>query len=54
MSDYLWDKTGEPEEDVARLEQLLGTLRYEPRPLELPDELRARAARGGSCLHRHV
>ena len=46
MSDYLWDKTGEPEEDVARLEQLLGTLRYEPRPLELPDELRARAARG--------
>lgn len=36
MSDYLWDKTGEPDEDVERLENLLGTLRYQPRPLELP------------------
>jgi cytoskeletal protein RodZ len=45
MSDYLWDKTGEPEEDVAELEQLLGTLRYEPRPLAIPEELRARTAR---------
>jgi hypothetical protein len=36
MSDYLWDKTGEPEEDVERLENLLGTLRYQPRPLEIP------------------
>jgi hypothetical protein len=45
MSDYLWDKTGEPEEDVERLEQLLGTLRYEPRPLQLPEDFSARAAR---------
>jgi hypothetical protein len=45
MSDYLWDKTGEPEEDVERLEQLLGTLRYEPRPLKLPEDFTARAAR---------
>jgi hypothetical protein len=36
MSDYLWDKTGEPEEDVAQLENLLGTLKYQPRPLEIP------------------
>jgi hypothetical protein len=36
MSDYLWDKTGEPEEDVEQLENLLGTLRYKPRPLEIP------------------
>jgi len=36
MSDYLWDKTGEPEEDVAQLENLLGTLKYRPRPLEIP------------------
>jgi hypothetical protein len=36
MSDYLWDKTGEPEEDVERLENLLGALRYQPRPLEIP------------------
>src|SRR5436190_18728957 len=42
MSDYLWDKTGEPEEDVERLEQLLGTLRYEPRPFELPEDFGAR------------
>jgi hypothetical protein len=45
MSDYLWDKTGEPDEDVARLEELLGTLRYEPRPLVLPTELGAQTAR---------
>ena len=36
MSDYLWDKTGEPEADVAELENLLGALKYEPRPLEIP------------------
>ena len=36
MSDYLWDKKGEPEPDVARLEALLGAFRHEPRPLELP------------------
>lgn len=33
MSDYLWDKTGEPEEDVAQLENLLGALKHRPRPL---------------------
>jgi hypothetical protein len=36
MSDYLWDKTGEPEEDVAQLENLLGALKYQTRPLEIP------------------
>jgi hypothetical protein len=36
MSDYLWDKTGEPEEDVAQLEQLLGALKHQPRPLDIP------------------
>jgi hypothetical protein len=36
MSDYLWDKTGEPEEDVAQLENLLGALKCQPRPLEIP------------------
>jgi len=36
MSDYLWDKTGEPDENVEQLEQLLGALKYQPRPLELP------------------
>ncbi len=34
--DYLWDKTGEPDREVQRLEELLGTLRYQPKPLVLP------------------
>ena len=38
MSDYLWDKKGEPDTDVARLEALLGAFAHEPRPLELPAE----------------
>ena len=38
MSDYLWDKTGEPEEDVERLEELLGRFRVRTRGLELPAE----------------
>ena len=38
MSDYLWDKKGEPEREVARLETLLGAFRHEPRPLALPAE----------------
>lgn len=36
MSDYLWDKTGEPDAEVERLERALGALRHRPRPLELP------------------
>jgi len=35
-SDYLWDKTGEPDPEVQQLEEILGTLRYQPRPLEIP------------------
>jgi hypothetical protein len=34
--DYLWDKTGEPDPEIQQLEQLLGTLRYQSRPLEIP------------------
>ena len=37
--DYLWDKSGEPDPEVQKLEEILGTLRYQPRPLELPEEL---------------
>ena len=33
---YLWDRTGEPDAEVQELEDLLGTLRYQPRPLEIP------------------
>jgi hypothetical protein len=38
MSDYLWDKTGEADAEVERLELLLGSLRHAARPLELPAE----------------
>jgi len=37
--DYLWDKSGEPDPEIQQLEQILGTLRYQPRPLEIPDDL---------------
>ncbi|MCA1615289.1 MAG: hypothetical protein LC800_14535 [Acidobacteria bacterium] len=36
MSDYLWDKTGEADDETKRLEELLGGLKFRPRPLELP------------------
>jgi hypothetical protein len=38
--DYLWDKTGEPDPEIQQLEEILGTLRYQPKPLELPQDLR--------------
>ena len=34
--DYLWDKTGQPDPEIQQLEEILGTLRYQPRPLALP------------------
>lgn len=34
--DYLWDKSGKPDPDVLQLEEILGTLRYQPRKLEIP------------------
>ena len=36
--DYLWDKSGEPDPQVQQLEEILGTLRYQPQPLNLPAE----------------
>lgn len=33
--DYLWDKSGEPEPQIQQLEEILGTLRYQPKPLKL-------------------
>ena len=33
--DYLWDKSGEPDPQIQELEEILGTLRYQPRPLQL-------------------
>jgi len=34
--DYLWDRTGEPDPEIQQLEEVLGALRYQPRPLEIP------------------
>ena len=34
--DYLWDKSGEPDPQIQQLEEILGTLRYQPQPLQLP------------------
>ncbi len=36
MSDYLWDRSGPVDDDVAQLERTLAPLRYR-RPLELPE-----------------
>ena len=35
--DYLWDKSGEPDPEIQQLEEILGTLRYQPRPLRLAE-----------------
>ena len=37
--EYLWDKSGEPDPEIQRLEEILGTLRYQDKPLELPDQI---------------
>jgi hypothetical protein len=37
--DYLWDKTGEPDPQIQKLEEILGTLRYQPKQLEIPEDL---------------
>lgn len=53
MSDYLWDKTGEPDAETERLEELLGQLRFQPTPFDLPAGLPAkepRPARTGNIL----
>ncbi|MBA3768588.1 MAG: hypothetical protein H0W99_16740, partial [Acidobacteria bacterium] len=34
--DYLWDRSGEPDPEIARLERTLGQLRHQPEPLVLP------------------
>ena len=36
MSNYLWDKSGEPDAEVERLETLLSGFGHRPRPLALP------------------
>jgi hypothetical protein len=45
MSDYLWDKTGEVDAEAERLEELLGSLRFQPRTFEVPATLPVTARR---------
>jgi hypothetical protein len=33
---YLWDRSGEPDPEIQKLEEILGPLRYQPQPLEIP------------------
>jgi hypothetical protein len=44
MSDYLWDKSGEADGDVERLEELLGRLRHAGAAPELPFEAGTQAS----------
>jgi len=36
---YLWDRTGEPDKEIQELEELLGELRYQPKPLHIPADI---------------
>ncbi|HEU5240068.1 MAG TPA: hypothetical protein VFU37_23240 [Pyrinomonadaceae bacterium] len=36
---YLWDRSGEPDPEIQKLEELLGELRYQSRPLEIPADI---------------
>ncbi len=36
---YLWDRSGEPDPEIQKLEEILGTLRYQPQPLEIPHHI---------------
>jgi negative regulator of sigma E activity len=41
--DYLWDKSGRPDPEIQQLEEVLGTLRYQPKPLRFePNPLKQR------------
>ena len=38
-NNYLWDRSGEIDPDIQELEETLGTLRYQPQPLQIPAQL---------------
>ena len=38
-NNYLWDRSGEIDPDIQELEEALGTLRYQPQPLQIPTAL---------------
>ena len=37
---YLWDRSGEPDPEVQKLEEILGTLRYQSQALRIPKDIR--------------
>lgn len=39
-NNYLWDRTGKVDPEIQELEEVLGELRYRPRPLHIPADLR--------------
>jgi len=43
--EYLWDKSGEPDPEIQRLEEILGTLRYQPKTFDVPPEILMRPRR---------
>ena len=38
-NNYLWNRSGEIDLDIQELEETLGTLRYQPEPLQIPASL---------------
>ncbi len=36
---YLWDRSGEIDPNIQQFEETLGTLRYQPQPLQIPAQL---------------
>jgi len=45
-NNYLWDRSGEIDRDIQELEETLGTLRYQPQPLQIPASLQIGRRRG--------
>jgi hypothetical protein len=48
--DYLWDKSGVPDPEIQQLEEILGTLRYQPKPLRLAGQSSATRGRNYVAL----
>ena len=38
-TNYLWDRSGEPDPEIQELEEILGALRYQPQPFEIPHNI---------------
>ena len=36
---YLWDRTGEPDGEIQKLEEVLGSLRFQSQPLRIPADV---------------